>query len=141
MRTCRLRQQRSLAILYFVVGAVLFTVHFGMDEGDFRSGILGGMGAGLFACGIVLLVRTTLILRDAQKAEEYHAAMTDERMVYLAQRARSMAWFFGLWMELIVSLVAIFILQEKQLGIILSDLICIQMLLYSALFWWYSKKY
>ena len=70
--------------------------------GDFYS----GLGCGLFVCGAVRLLRVYRLSRDPEKAADYDASLKDERTAYVANKARSMAFFICIYVQLAASMLA-----------------------------------
>ncbi len=83
------------------------------------------------AFGCVVLVRTVMLLvrtKDEDARREYNASQQDERVVYIARRARSAAFYIMLLAEALG--VVILSIMSHPAGMWLAYLVCAQALLY-----------
>ena len=119
----KLKEQKKLGILYLALGAVLFLV-----------GLLTDVGA-------ARLLRVYRLTRDPDKAADYDASLTDERTAYVANKARSMALYICIYVQLAAALAAILIFKQTLVGQVLCALTCLQTLVYTGCFWYYNRKY
>ena len=71
----------------------------------------------------------------AQRAGE------DERTAYVANKARSMAFFICIYVQLAASMLAILVFDQVLVGQVLCGLTCLQGLLYTVFYWHYDKVY
>lgn len=76
----------GLGILTAVAG---FLAHFYFDAviTDRTLGLITGMGTGLFAAGIVLVIRNQRIMKDEEKLKKNRLLCTDERYGQISQNA------------------------------------------------------
>lgn len=136
-----LKKQKQFAVLWLVLGIVLWIVFTAINIGDFKSGMLSGMGTCFLVIGTVRLVRLRRIEKDPDRAADYEAAMTDERVVYIANKARSLTFAISVIGELIAGLVAIYVFDDHTLGQAFCYLCCGQCLLFTVIYRIYAKKY
>ena len=140
MKGMNLQEQKKCGILVTVIGLVMFAVGFLLGDahmGDFYS----GLGCGLFVCGAVRLLRVYRLSRDPEKAADYDASLKDERTAYVANKARSMAFFICIYVQLAASMLAILVFEQPLVGQVLCGLTCLQGLLYTVFYWHYDKVY
>ena len=81
------------------------------------------------------------LMRDPEKAADYDASLKDERTVYVANKARSMAFFICIYVQLAAALLAILVFDQVLVGQVLCGLTCLQGLLYTVFYWHYDKVY
>ena len=79
--------------------------------------------------------------RDPERAADYDASLTDERTVYISNKARSMTFFICVFVQLAASMLAILVFEQVLVGQVLCGLTCLQGLLYTILYWHYGRKY
>ena len=140
MKSMGLKEQKKFGILFLAVGAALFIV--GLALGDARMGdFYNGLGCGIFAVGAVRLLRVSRLSRDPEKAADYDASLTDERTVYISNKARSMTFFICVYVQLAAALLAILVFEQPLVGQVLCGLTCLQGLLYTVFYWHYDKVY
>ena len=65
----------------------------------------------------------------------------DERTAYVANKARSMALYICIYVQLAAALAAILIFKQTLVGQVLCTLTCLQTLVYTSCFWYYNRKY
>ncbi len=133
------KKQKNFGILWLSVGAAVFLAGLllGNDRGDYISGV----GGGLMAAGLVRLLRVHRLSRDPGYAEEYEASLTDERTVYVANKARSMTFFVSFYAQLIAGLLALWVFDQPRVGQALVGLTSLQGFLNAGLYWYYNRKY
>ena len=132
----KLKEQKKLGILYLVLGAVLFLVGLLTDAGE-KTNWLSSFGSAIAVVGAARLLRVYRLTRDPDKAADYDASLTDERTAYVANKARSMALYICIY----VQLAAILIFKQALVGKVLCALTCLQTLVYTGCFWYYNRKY
>ena len=136
----KLREQKKLGILYLVLGAVLFLVGLLTDASDAMNW-LSSFGGAIAAVGAVRLLRVFRLTRDPDKAADYDASLTDERTAYVANKARSLAFYIGIYAQLAAALAAILFFKQTLIGQVICALTCVQSLVYSGCYWYYNRKY
>ena len=134
------KKQKNFGILWLSVGAAVFLA--GLLLGDDRGGnYISGVGVGLMAAGLVRLLRVHRLSRDPSYAEEYEASLTDERTVYVANKARSMTFFVSIYAQIIAGLLALWVFDQPRVGQALVGLTSLQGFLNAGLYWYYNRKY
>ena len=140
MKSMGLKEQKKFGILFLAVGAALFIV--GLALGDARMGdFYSGFGCGIFAVGAVCLLRVSRLSRDPEKAADYEASLKDERTIYIANKARSLAFFACIYAQLAAGLLAILVFDQPLVGRVLCMVTCAQALIFTAAYWYYNRKY
>ena len=132
----KLKEQKKFGILWLSIGAALFLAGLLLGETEY-----GGFGGGLTAVGLVRLLRVRRLSRDPEKAADYDASLKDERTAYVANKARSMAFFISIYVQLAAGLLAILVFDRPLVGQVLCGLTCLQGLLYTVFYWHYDKVY
>ena len=93
------------------------------------------------AVGAVRLLRACRLSRDPEKAADYDASLKDERTAYVASKARGMALYICIYVQLAAALAAILIFKQTLVGQVLCALTCVQSLVYTGCYWYYNRKY
>ena len=122
----KLKEQKRLGMLYFVLGAVLAIAGYFI-----KSSWLG----------LVRLLRAARLSRDPEQAADYDASLQDERTAYVANKARSLTFFICIYAQLLAVLAAILVFHQPLIGKVLCALTCIQSLIYTGCYWYYNRKY
>ena len=136
----KLKEQKKFGILWLSIGAALFLAGLLLGETEY-GGYIGGFGGGLTAVGAVRLLRVYRLSRDPEKAADYDASLKDERMAYVANKARSMTFFICVYVQLAAALLAILVFEQTLVGQVLLGLTCLQSLLYTVFYWHYNNVY
>ena len=99
-----------------------------MQVDDYMIGVYCGIGVGLFAAGIALLIRNRRLLKDDAKLKAARLQATDERNIEIASRSLKIAA-----MVLLVAMYAVFLiggLLVPVLSKVMSILICLFLVAY-----------
>ncbi len=134
------KKQKNFGILWLSVGAAVFLA--GLLLGNGRGGdYVSAAGFGFMGAGTLYLLRMCRLSRDPGYAEEYEASLTDERTVYVANKARSMTFFVSFYAQLVAGLLALWVFDQPRIGQALIGLTSVQGFLNVGLYWYYNKKY
>ena len=136
----KLREQKKLGILYLVLGVILFLIGLLTDVSE-KTNWLSSFGSAIAVVGTVRLLRVCRLTRDPDKAADYDAALKDERTAYVANKARALALYICIYVQLAAALAAILIFKQTLVGQVLCALTCVQSLVYTGCFWYYNRKY
>ena len=138
----KLKEQKKFGILWLSIGAALFLAGLALQARDTASaGYVSGFGGGLVGVSIARLLRVRRLSRDPERAADYDASLTDERTVYISNKARSMTFFICVFVQVAASMLAILVFDQVLVGQVLCGLTCLQGLLYTLLYWHYGRKY
>ena len=132
----KLKEQKRLGMLYFVLGAVLAIAGYFI-----KSSWLASFGGGVCVLELVRLLRAARLIRDPDQAADYDASLQDERTAYVANKARSLTFFICIYAQLLAVLAAILVFHQPLIGKVLCALTCIQSLIYTGCYWYYNRKY
>lgn len=136
----KLKEQKKFGILWLSIGAALFLAGLLLGETEYGS-YISGFGGALMGVGAARLLRVRRLSRDPEKAADYEASLRDERTAYVANKARSMALYICIYVQLAAALAAILIFKQTLVGQVLCALTCLQTLVYTGCFWYYNRKY
>ena len=136
----KLKEQKKFGILWLSIGAALFLAGLLLGETGYSS-YISGFGGALMGVGAARLLRVRRLSRDPEKAADYDASLTDEREVYISNKARSMTFFICVFVQVAPSMLAILVFDQVLVGQVLCGLTCLQGLLYTAFYWHYDKVY
>ena len=95
----KLKEQKKFGILWLSIGAALFLAGLLLGETEYGS-YISGFGGALMGVGAARLLRVRRLSRDPEKAADYEASLRDERTAYVANKARSMAFFISIYVQL-----------------------------------------
>ena len=138
----KLKEQKKFGILWLSIGAALFLAGLALQARDTASaGYVSGFGGGLVGVSIARLLRVRRLSRDPERAADYDASLTDERTVYISNKARSMTFFICVFVQVAASMLAILVFDQVLVGQVLCGLTCLQGLLYTVFYWHYDKVY
>ena len=136
----KLKEQKKFGILWLSIGAALFLAGLLLGETGYSS-YISGFGGALMGVGAARLLRVCRLSRDPEKAADYDASLTDERTVYISNKARSMTFFICVFVQVAASMLAILVFDQVLVGQVLCGLTCLQGLLYTVFYWHYDKVY
>ena len=136
----KLKEQKKFGILWLSVGAALFLAGLLLGETGYSS-YISGFGGALMGVGAARLLRVRRLSRDPERAADYDASLTDERTVYISNKARSMTFFICGCVQVAASMLAILVFDQVLVGQVLCGLTCLQGLLYTVFYWHYDKVY
>lgn len=136
----KLKEQKKFGILWLSIGAALFLAGLLLGETGYSS-YISGFGGALMGVGAARLLRVRRLSRDPEKAADYDASLTDERTVYISNKARSMTFFICVFVQVAASMLAILVFDQVLVGQVLCGLTCLQELLYTVFYWHYDKVY
>ena len=136
----KLKEQKKFGILWLSIGAALFLAGLLLGETGYSS-YISGIGGALMGVGAARLLRVRRLSRDPEKAADYEASLRDERTAYVANKARSMALYICIYVQLVAALAAILIFKQTLVGQVLCALTCVQSLVHTGCFWYYNRKY
>lgn len=136
-----IKHQKLLSMTFLVIGIIIWIIFTLTNDGSYQSGLLCGMGSSLAVIGILRLVKLRRLTASAEKTADYEAACKDERLIFLANKARSVTFVISVYVQLAVGLVAQFAFGERLLCTVLCGMVCFQCLLFTALYRFYSGKY
>ena len=136
----KLREQKKFGLLWLSIGAALFLAGLLLGETEYGS-YISGFGGALMGVGAARLLRVRRLSRDPEKAADYDASLTDERTVYISNKARSMTFFICVFVQVAASMLAILVFDQVLVGQVLCGLTCLQGLLYTVFYWHYDKVY
>ena len=136
----KLKEQKKFGILWLSIGAALFLAWLLLGETGYSS-YISGFGGALMGVGAARLLRVRRLSRDPEKAADYDASLTDERTVYISNKARSMTFFICVFVQVAASMLAILVFDQVLVGQVLCGLTCLQGLLYTVFYWHYDKVY
>lgn len=135
-----IKQQNKLGILSMIAGAGIIVLALAINTGDFNDGLLSGLGAALFAIGIVRFVKLRRLEKDPERAADYEAAFKDERAAAIGGKAGRYALFITAYAEIAVGMIGAFAFNNEVLCQALCYAACFSCLLYYGLFVYFNKK-
>ena len=89
--------------MYLVLGVVLFLIGLLTDVSE-KTNWLSSFGSAIAVVGAVRLLRVCRLTRDPDKAADYDASLKDERTAYVANKARALALYICIYVQLAAAL-------------------------------------
>ena len=136
-----LKNQRIYGSVLTVVGLIGWAVFMFLVDETKNTNLIGSFFAGFAAIGILRIIQSTKLLRNPEKAQDYEAMQKDERTVFIANKARSTAFYISILAQCIVSLIAYFAFDSLLVCQVLCFTTCFQCLIYYIFWIFYNKKY
>lgn len=99
-----------------------------------------GMGGAFIGVATVRLIQIVRYKTNDTYAERIKTSNHDERNKFLAEKARSRAYFYGTLMECI-GIILLRIFEYPELSTLLGIVLCLQLLLYWGNWLWLKKRY
>ncbi|WP_019229800.1 hypothetical protein [Sedimentibacter sp. B4] len=99
-----------------------------------------GMGVGFIVISIIRLTQLHRYKNDDSYAEKMNVQNNDERNRFLAEKARSMTFYYSILIEAI-ALIILRILKFPEASTIIGYAVCVQLLIYYVSYLWLKKKY
>ena len=137
----KLKSQKKYGIILIAIGIVLETLFLIFQGINYKGGVLCGMGSTFILIGLIYLLRVRRLSKDAEKAADYEASITDERTAFIVSKARSVTFYICIFAQLIAGLVCMFLLDQRLIGEVLTFLTCFQCLLYYVILVILNKKF
>lgn len=135
------KRQKAVSLIYLIVGVVIILIFAFTNVEDYNSGFLGGIGGSLTFVGLFRLVRLQRLSRNPEKAADYEAANQDERVQYIAGKARAFVFSVSIYIQGTAALLAQFVFNQNVISTVLCSLVCTECLLLVLVYWYYSRKY
>lgn len=136
----KLKELKKLGILYVIVGAVLFLIGIAADNGQGDNWFVM-IGSAVAAVGALRLLKISRLNRNPERAADYDASLQDERVAYVANKARSLTFFISVYTQLIIAFVLVLVFRRTLMGEAFCILTCLQCVIYTLCFWHYSRRY
>ncbi len=99
-----------------------------------------GMGGGFVAISVIRLIQLYRYKNDYEYADKVNVENNDERNRFLAEKARSMTFYYSILIEAI-GIIVLRILDYDEPSTIIGFAICIQLIIYWLSYLWLKKKY
>ena len=97
------------------------------------------IGAGILVCVILQVIRQWKALSDPEKMKELENVYNDERVIYIARKSYSFAFWVSVYAEFLGVLVTSY-LEMSDLYTVLSGIVCFQVFVYAMANIFYSKR-
>ena len=136
-----LKNQRRCGIVLASVAIVGWAVFIFFVKETKNTNLIGNFFAGFAAIGILRIIQSTKMLRNPEKAQDYEAMQKDERTVFIANKARSIAFYISIIAQCIASIIAYFVFDSLLACQLLCYITCFQCLLYYVFWIIFNKKY
>lgn len=134
-----MRYQKSRMILYgiyLLAGLGIVVASIWLDDHSFW----GGIGGGLMGVGGVRLFQGLRYRKEPEFAKKSDYAFQDERMQYLAQRARSATFLITVFALALVSIILRFCQLEVYANVC-AWVMMAMLAIYFVTYWLLGKKY
>ena len=136
-----LKSQRKYGVVLIIIGVILWAALLIFADKSKNAVLIGSYGLALALIGFIRVVKTSRLLRDKDKAEDYETMRTDERTIFIANKARSMALYISILVQSVAGLIAYFVFDSLIVCRTLYFVTCVQCLTYYIFWIVYNKKY
>lgn len=134
-----MKQRKIYLCFMFALGFVMVILQNYVYK-DVNSSIVGTMGAGFVVMSLLRMYQYRKIESDPKRKEQFDIMCDEERVVFVANKARSMMFAIAVIAELVVCIVAA-IIGNMQISIIFGFLTGVQTLGYLIFYGIYNLKY
>lgn len=125
-----------MSVIWVLVGTVLIGLAFAGKVDSFWN----GMGSGLFAIGILQLLRFYRFNKNQAYREKMEIAVSDERNHFI--RSRAWAWAGYLYIVIVgCSIIVLRVIGQELLSMAAAFSVCLVLILYSGAYLVLRKKY
>lgn len=125
--------------IYWIVLLIFGIILLVIGNMDLVNPIMGSFGAGLCGASIAQLIRNYRISKNEEYKKRIEIAQKDERNVSIAHKAGFEAMRLMMWV-LCLSEIMLFAIGLNDIGHIVGFIICLNLILYCCLFYFYKKK-
>lgn len=132
----RIKKKMIGFVCLLVIGVVFLAV--GIIRSD--DSILVAIGVAYIVCAAIRFVQYYRLTKNEEKRNEYEMLQTEERTVFLAEKARSVTFVLSVGAEFIGGVIA-FLIGKESIGINFFYVAGIQSFVYLLCYSYYSKKY
>ncbi len=122
-------------ILTFVIGILCITAGIMRDVPT-----LIYMGTVIFFVNIITMARQRKFFSDSEKLKEFENAYSDERLIFIARKSYSFAFWISVYSEFLGVIVTAFMKYEAY-STVLGIIVCFQIFVYAIANMFYSKRY
>lgn len=119
----------------FIAGALLVGIGLIKNVDAFLP-----IGIAMIVCTALMLVKQWKVLINPNKMKELENIYNDERVIFIARKSYSFAFWVSVYAEFIGMSVLTY-LGSENIPIVLSMIICFQVLTYVVANVFYNKKY
>lgn len=137
----KLKDQKKYAWILIAIGAILWVVFAVSATDDYSFGLLCGIAAALTVIGILRLIKINRLYKDPEKAEDYDNSINDERVKFIADKARSLTFVIAVFAQLFAGLFCQFALHNRLLNMVFCYSACAMCLIYVVIYQILSRKY
>jgi len=123
--------------VFAIIGIVMFVL------GEFMKSIdtfWSGMGVGFVIISAIRLIQLYRYKNDTNYAEKVKIQNTDERNRFIAEKARSMAFYYSILIAAILVIV-LRVLNYNLASSIIGYAICVELIVYWLSYLWLKQRY
>lgn len=137
----KLRSQKIRGIVFILIGVVGWLLGVFLLKENEQSNFVSGFFAGMVTIGIVSALKAARLMKDPEKAQDYETMQKDERTVFVANKARSMALYISVLAQCVAALTAYVFFKNVIVCKTLCYATCFQCIVYYIYWIIYNKKY
>lgn len=134
------KRQILFFIGYLVVGALIAVAALLWAPAEQREGIITGIVSGFLVTGVGGLILSTHLLKNPQKAEQTEIMKTEERTQFLRMKIQSAVHSVTIMIVCAGTFVSL-ICGYRDITLVLSALLIVEVILYICFGAYYGKKY
>ncbi|MGE4213478.1 MAG: hypothetical protein AB7E42_01710 [Anaerotignaceae bacterium] len=134
-----LKQRKIYTGFIFAIGFIMVILQNYVYK-DVNSSIVGTMGAGFVVISLLRMYQYRRIENDPKRKEQFEIMCDEERVVFVANKARSMMFAITVIVEFVVCVVAA-IIGNMQISVIFGFVTGVQTLGYLICYGIFNLKY
>ncbi|MEA5082966.1 hypothetical protein SDC9_172725 [bioreactor metagenome] len=134
-----MKQRKIYTGFMFALGFVMVILQNYVYK-DVNSSIVGTMGAGFVVMSLLRMYQYRKIESDPKRKEQFEIMCDEERVVFVANKARSMMFAIAVIVEFVVCVVAA-IIGNMQISVLFGFLTGVQTLGYLICYGIFNLKY
>lgn len=123
--------------LFAMIGIIIFVLS---EVFHFIDTFWSGMGVGFVILSAIRLIQLYRYQNDNDYAEKINIQNNDERNRFIADKARSMTFYYSILISAILTIV-LRIIGYHQESSIFGYIICVQLIIYWLSYLWLKRKY
>ncbi len=129
-------KKKTIAYIILLIGGAVIL---GLGTAGIADSFYSGMGGGIIGISIIRLVQLVRFSKDKKYAKKVEIEVSDERNIYISNKAKSMAFNWGI-LACAAATVVLRIIGMNDQSTICGLTICIVLVLYWVIYLIYNKN-
>lgn len=129
-------KKKTIAYIILLIGGAVIL---GLGTAGIADSFYSGMGGGIIGISIIRLVQLVRFSKDKKYAKKVEIEVSDERNIYISNKAKSMTFNWGI-LACAAATVVLRIIGMNDQSTICGLTICIVLVLYWVIYLIYNKN-